>query len=150
LTVLAAYKPSDEGNAVLEAAIQEARFRECELLVVRHVKREQAPLEVPNPPIVARQLPPRSRSGQDIEKLREELEGLAREIASQGIPCEAVLIDQGSDAADQLLDLASTSEDVDLIVVGVRRRSRVGKAVLGSDAQHIVLNASCAVLAVKA
>jgi nucleotide-binding universal stress UspA family protein len=38
---------------------------------------------------------------------------------------------------------------VDLIVIGMRRRSRVGKLLLGSTAQDVLLGADCAVLAVR-
>lgn len=51
--------------------------------------------------------------------------------------------------ADELIDLADQM-GVDLIVVGVRRRSAIGKFVLGSNAQHIILDAHMPVLAVKA
>jgi nucleotide-binding universal stress UspA family protein len=34
--------------------------------------------------------------------------------------------------------------------VGIHRRSPVGKALLGSNAQRILVNASCPVLAVRA
>jgi nucleotide-binding universal stress UspA family protein len=44
----------------------------------------------------------------------------------------------------------ANDEGIDLIVIGVRRRSPVGKLVLGSNAQDILLRADCPVLAVKA
>jgi nucleotide-binding universal stress UspA family protein len=58
-------------------------------------------------------------------------------------PCE------GTDAADFMID-ASYEEDVELIVIGVRRRSPVGKLFLGSTAQRVILEAGCPVTAVKA
>jgi nucleotide-binding universal stress UspA family protein len=40
--------------------------------------------------------------------------------------------------------------DADLLIIGLRRRSPVGKLVLGSDTQDAVLGADCPILAVKA
>ena len=39
--------------------------------------------------------------------------------------------------------------EIDEIIVGVRRRSKVGKLLLGSTAQHLILNAACPVVSVK-
>lgn len=53
------------------------------------------------------------------------------------------------EAADQLVGIAN-DHDAELIVIGLRRRSPVGKLILGSSAQRILLDARCPVLAVKA
>jgi multicomponent K+:H+ antiporter subunit A len=59
------------------------------------------------------------------------------------------LIDVWLQIARRLHQVAE-DEGADLIVIGIRRRSAVGKLVLGSNAQDVLLNASCPVLAVKA
>jgi nucleotide-binding universal stress UspA family protein len=56
---------------------------------------------------------------------------------------------EGSDAAELMID-ASYEEDIELIVIGVRRRSPVRKLFLGSTAQRVILEAGCPVTAVKA
>lgn len=55
----------------------------------------------------------------------------------------------GEDGPDALIE-ASRAADTEMLVIGIRKRSQVGKLLLGSDAQRILLDASCPVLAVKA
>lgn len=52
------------------------------------------------------------------------------------------------DVAEAVIDAADEDEAA-VIVVGVRRRTAVGKLLLGSVAQRIILGAHCPVLAVK-
>lgn len=151
MKILAAYIPSGESDPVIEAGIAEARLRGAKLLVARHVNR--APdLGQTIPTLGARPPSPDpldSGSGLSVTRIREEMDGLQERIVSDGIECEAVLLTGGRNHAEELLRFAS-DEDVDLIVIGLRRRSRVGKAILGSEAQDILLAARCPVLAVKA
>ena len=53
------------------------------------------------------------------------------------------------DPAEDLIAVA-VEVDADFIVIGLRRRTPVGKLILGSNAQRILLEAPCPVLAVKA
>jgi len=150
--ILAAYKPAAEGEHVIQAAVAEAKLRNAKLIIARHVQ-HTADLSAPlNPPTEQSGSGRRSlsaESGQSLTKIREEMDALERSIELQGLSCEAVLLTDNADHADQLLQFAD-AENIDLIVLGVRRRSRVGKAILGSESQDILLRANCPVLAVKA
>ncbi len=78
-----------------------------------------------------------------------EVDELTAELDAFGIPYE---VKQAPDALDPAEELISAADSVDavFIVIGLRRRSPVGKLLLGSNAQRVLLDASCPVLAVKA
>jgi nucleotide-binding universal stress UspA family protein len=56
---------------------------------------------------------------------------------------------RGNEPAEDLIAVAE-EEKAEFIVIGLRRRTPVGKLILGSNAQRILLDATCPVLAVKA
>jgi nucleotide-binding universal stress UspA family protein len=76
----------------------------------------------------------------------EELTG---QLEASGVPYEVKLAGDALDPADELLRAAEAA-DAEFIVIGLRRRSPVGKLLLGSNAQRVLLDAACPVLAVKA
>ena len=78
-----------------------------------------------------------------------ELADLRGELAATGIPHRITGSEDVEDPAEELIN-AAESAGADFIVIGLRRRSPVGKRLLGSNAQRVLLDASCAVLAVKA
>jgi nucleotide-binding universal stress UspA family protein len=56
---------------------------------------------------------------------------------------------RGREASDEVLDVLE-EVSAHLCVIGIRRRSAVGKMLLGSNAHRILMDAHCPVLTVKA
>ncbi|MEV7341887.1 universal stress protein [Streptomyces sp. NPDC093544] len=129
MTVLVGYVPSPEGEAALRAGIDEARRRGENVLVV-NTSRGDAYVD------------PRFAQKPDLAHVREDLAALE-------IDFDIRQVLGGRDAAEEIIELAGRS-DVSLVVIGLRRRSAVGKLIMGSAAQQILLGAGCPVLAVKA
>ena len=69
-------------------------------------------------------------------------------LSESGLEHELRVLERGHEASDELVDVAEEL-DAELIVIGLRRRSPVGKLILGSNAQRVLLDAPCPVLTVK-
>ena len=120
-----------EGEAAIEAAVEETRRRNGRLVIVHS-----------------------SRGGDDrdaaaVIDVRDALEALAARLGADGIDVTVRDYVRGKEPAEDLIDVAE-KENAALIVIGLRRRSPVGKLLMGSNAQSILLHADCPVLAVKA
>jgi len=128
VTIVVGYVPSAEGQAALRRAIAEARLPRTGLLVLNTVSNV-----VDDPGYVPVQ----------------ELELVRSQLAASGLVHELRQVARGNEPVEEIVD-AAWEVDAQLIVIGLRRRSAVGKLVSGSTAQRILLDARCAVLAVKA
>ncbi|NUP21517.1 MAG: universal stress protein [Streptomyces sp.] len=129
MTILVGYVPSPEGEAALRAGIDEARRRNEKLLVVNTTRGEAY-------------ADPRFAQEPDLTHVREDL-------AALGVAFDVRQVVGARDAAEEIIDLAETM-GASLVVIGLRRRSAVGKLIMGSAAQQILLGVGCPVLAVKA
>ncbi len=78
-----------------------------------------------------------------------EVDELNEALGAAGIPFEVRQAPDALDPAEELISVADSTR-AEFIVIGLRRRSPVGKLLLGSNAQRVLLDASCPVLAVKA
>ena len=81
----------------------------------------------------------------NVEALRELIELLEKELLDEGVQCRTIWR-VGESLADAALEVANDLE-AELIVTNLRRRTPVGKAVLGSYEQTILLETNCPVLA---
>jgi nucleotide-binding universal stress UspA family protein len=126
-TIVAAWTPNEYGAAALDRGIAEARLRGTRLLVINATRGDAYVDE-------------RFAGPTRIEELRTELSGLDVEAeVRQGM---------GADIADQLL-AAADDAGAEMIVIGVRHRTAVGKLLMGSVAQRVIIEATCPVLSVK-
>jgi nucleotide-binding universal stress UspA family protein len=131
MTIVVGYVPRAEGRAALRRAAEEARLRSTKLIVINsnrgggHLDEEDA-----------------VEHERELAQVREQLD-------AEGIEHEVRQLVRGLDPAEDLIAVATETE-ADFIVIGLRRRTPVGKLILGSNAQRILLEAPCPVLAVKA
>jgi nucleotide-binding universal stress UspA family protein len=84
----------------------------------------------------------------DFEKAERELFSRKTQFREKKIVCESLLSVRGLAPGEDLVRLAKEHE-VKEIIIGVRRRSKVGKLVFGSTAQFVILNAPCPVVTIK-
>ena len=85
---------------------------------------------------------------EDIQRAENELDRVAGSFKEEDIPCETHAVVSSLSAGEDLVQFAQENE-IDEIIIGVRRRSKVGKLLFGSNAQYIILQAPCPVVAVR-
>ena len=125
-TILLAYVPSATSEAALEFAVEEARRRSGSLLVLAS---ERAPD------------PRKARGVSDQRPLQERLEETGLEFELRTVP-------KRDDPADDILD-AVEEDDVALVVLGIRKRTPIGKILLGSTSQRVAIESPVPVVLVK-
>ena len=91
-----------------------------------------------------------SREGHDVTptSIEPDLAELRAETESAGLAVDIAPPESFLEPSEHVVKVAQ-EVDATLIVVGLRHRSRVGKFLLGSSAQRILLEADCPVLTVK-
>ena len=127
MTILVAYSADLYGWAALEHGIAEAE-RSGDRLVVVNVTKGDSLVDA------------RYAGDEDAAAVRERLDGL---------PLDAELRQSMSpDVAEAILEIAA-AERPRFLVVGIRRRTPMGKLIMGSVAQRLILDAHCPVVTVK-
>lgn len=131
MAIVVGYVATKEGRAALTRAAEECVLRGSKLVVISS-----------------------HRGGKDFDadearRFEEELANVTSMLSEKGLQHEVRQLVRGNDPAEDLIAVAE-EENAEFIVIGLRRRSPVGKLILGSNAQRILLDASCPVLAVKA
>ena len=86
----------------------------------------------------------RKENAQEIQRAEQGL-GYARDLMEYaGISCDCHQSARGISPGEDLVQFARENH-VDHIFLGIKKKSKVQKAILGSTARHVILNAPCPV-----
>lgn len=129
MKILVGYTPAPEGIAALDFAVAHAKLTDAHLTVLNTGKNGDY-----SDPVYA--------SSADIDAVDAEL-------GQSGLEYEIRRPNDGLSATDSILSVAEES-GADLLVIGLRKRSAVGKLITGSTAQAVLLNANVPVICVPA
>jgi len=131
LKILVGYDGSNIAKAALELAKKHAKVWGTKIDVVNCMAQN------------------RELKYEDIRKVEQNLEGEVHYILnSEKIPYETHLVISGQEFGEDLVQYAEQNK-IDEIILGIRKKSKVGKLVFGSTTQYVVLNAPCPVVSVK-
>ena len=127
MSIVVGYLATVEGRAALDAAVRESALRKERVIVVVSTRSDEP-----------------SEQQHDLDVA---LASVHAELEAAGVEHEIrVLV--GGDVADDLLGTAEDSR-AELVILGLRRRSPVGKLILGANAQRVLFDAPCPVMTVK-
>ncbi|BBO81175.1 universal stress protein [Desulfosarcina ovata subsp. sediminis] len=86
--------------------------------------------------------------GINMEEAEKKLAIAGKRLMENGISVDTQLLSRGFGPGEDIIKF-SMEENVDLIYIGVKKRSKMDKILFGSNAQFIILNAPCPVMTVK-
>jgi nucleotide-binding universal stress UspA family protein len=133
MKLLVAYSGTKESESALELAKTHAKTYDAKLMVVFSSEggKGEKPEEM-----------------EEIRKIENDLERIQKDISEDGIACEVEQLVRGLTPGEDIV-LFAEENDIDQIFVGIRKKSRTSKLILGSTAQFIILKAGCPVTSVK-
>jgi nucleotide-binding universal stress UspA family protein len=133
MKIVVGYVMTNESKAALEWAIDQTKRGDTEIVVV-HSIRGGGSFEAEQ---------------EEVLTYREELNAIEKRLTEEGVPHVVRRLIRGLTPAEDLVQVVK-EERADMIAIGLRRRSRTGKLLMGSDAMEILLLAECPVVGVKA
>ena len=127
---LVAYNGSTESKAALDLAIEHASIFKAKVFVITSM--EGGHSEKPD----------------DIARVNQELNRVRQKLENAGTGHDVQEMARGLSPGEDIVIFAQEN-NIDLIYVGIEKKSRTRKLLLGSTAQYIILRATCPVITVK-
>ena len=129
MKIVVAYDENTSFSNVLDTALKRAKQSDAYIYLVRTC--------------------PSDMKEQKIRELEYRLNEVRQEVFKrEGIKSESHILIRGLAPGEDLVQFAR-EKDADEVVIGIKKRSKVGKLVFGSTAQYVILEAHCPVLSVK-
>lgn len=135
MKILVAYNDTNAAREALNAGLEHARAFGAEVHIATSLTGDEG----------------RAGDDEQVERIKKAENGLKEAAAlceKRNLKCETHLLIRGLEPGEDLIEYAEAN-GMDQIVMGVRRRSKVGKMLFGSTAQYVIINAACPVLTVK-
>lgn len=130
MKIVVGYEKNNVSKKILEMALKHAQAFDGEILLVTSMiggdKQEK----------------------QEIIDAKNNLSQAKKYFDNAGVTSETHLLIRGFETGEDLVIFAK-EQNADEIIIGIKRRSKVGKFVFGSTAQIVILDAHCPVIAMK-
>ena len=130
MKILVSYNGTKESQAALDLARTHAKLFNARMLVVSSSEGGKG------------------EKVEEINRIKQDLENIQKEITADGVDCQVEQLARGLMPGEDIV-LFAEENDIDQIYVGIRKKSRTSKLILGSTAQYIILKAKCPVISVK-
>jgi nucleotide-binding universal stress UspA family protein len=130
MKILVGYEGSNSAKAALQLAITHAKAFEAQVIVITSLTGGSV------------------TEDSEIVKANDDLAEAEKMLEDAGIPCETHLLVRGMQPGEDIVNFASEIK-ADAIIIGVKRRSQVGKLLFGSNAQYVIVKAHCPVTSIK-
>jgi nucleotide-binding universal stress UspA family protein len=130
MSIIVGYLSSPRGEKALELAVQEAKLRNSDLVVVHSLRGAG------------------KDEDEEVIQSDRDLAALEKTLTSEGIQFSIHNYVRGNEPAQDVIQ-AAEEFDGELIVIGLRPRTSAGKFLLGSNAHDILMSAPCPVLTVR-
>ena len=130
MKIVVGYEKNNVSGKTMEMALQHAQAFGGEILLVTSMIGGDKPEK------------------QDIINAEKNLAQAKKYFDDAGVTSETHLLIRGFETGEDLVMFAK-EHNADQIIIGIKRRSKVGKFIFGSTAQIVILDAHCPVLTVK-
>jgi nucleotide-binding universal stress UspA family protein len=130
MKILLGYKEGRIGKRTMEVAVKQAKAFDGEVLIVTSLEGGD------------------KTETHEIDEVEKNFEQIKVYFDEAGIKNETQLLIRGLETGEDIVKFAK-EKNVDLVIIGVKNRSKVGKLLFGSTAQAVILESLCPVLVVK-